>query len=323
MTATLANPATLDTADLNLLITAMSANLKKAVIATDDKIKLVLVSLFSGGHLLLEDVPGVGKTLLARSLARSVQSAFKRIQFTPDLLPGDITGSSIYNQKTGEFSFMPGPIFGNIVLADEINRATPRTQSALLEAMGEGNVSIEGHTYRLPRPFFVIATQNPIESYGTFPLPEAQLDRFLIALSIGYPNFEAELTILEREEHRDPINDLLPVLSPQQVVALQEAARRVNVARPLKEYLLKIVTATREHPEIALGASPRSAVAFQRAAQALALVQGRDFVKPDDIKELAAPVLAHRLMVRSRNRQSAADLVRGITQKIPVPIGQA
>ena len=281
-----------------------------------------MVSLFSGGHLLLEDVPGVGKTLLARSLARSVQSAFKRIQFTPDLLPGDITGSSIYNQKTGEFSFMPGPIFGNIVLADEINRATPRTQSALLEAMGEGNVSIEGHTYRLPRPFFVIATQNPIESYGTFPLPEAQLDRFLIALSIGYPNFEAEMTILEREEHHDPINDLLPVLNPQQVVALQEAARRVNVARPLKEYLLKIVTATREHPEIALGASPRSAVAFQRAAQALALVQGRNFVKPDDIKELAAPVLAHRLMIRSRNRQSAADLVRGITQKIPVPIGQ-
>lgn len=323
MTATLADPTTPDTAQLNLLITAMSANLKKAVIATDDKIKLVLVSLFSGGHLLLEDVPGVGKTLLARSLARSVQSSFKRIQFTPDLLPGDITGSSIYNQKTGEFSFMPGPIFGNIVLADEINRATPRTQSALLEAMGEGNVSIEGHTYRLPRPFFVIATQNPIELYGTFPLPEAQLDRFLIALSIGYPNFEAELTILEREEHRDPINDLLPVLSPQQVVALQEAARRVNVARPLKEYLLKIVAATREHPEIALGASPRSAVAFQRAAQALALVQGRAFVKPDDIKELAAPVLAHRLMVRSRNRQSAADLVRGITQKIPVPIGQA
>jgi MoxR-like ATPase len=313
--------ATPNSPELNSLISAIGANLKKAVVAGDDKIRLVLVSLLSGGHLLLEDVPGVGKTLLARSLARSVQSTFKRIQFTPDLLPGDITGSSIYNQKSGEFSFMPGPIFGNIVLADEINRATPRTQSALLEAMGEGNVSIEGQTYRLPQPFFVIATQNPIESYGTFPLPEAQLDRFLITLSIGYPAFEAELTILEREEHHDPIDSLTPVVGPQHVLAMQAAARKVNVARPLKEYLLKIVTATREHPEIALGASPRSAVAFQRAVQALALIEGRNFVKPDDVKELAAAVLAHRLLVRSRNRQSTADLIAGIVQKIPVPIG--
>lgn len=309
--------------DLNNLIQIIANNLKKAVVTTDEKIKLVLVSLFSGGHLLLEDVPGVGKTLLARSLARSVQSNFRRIQFTPDLLPGDITGSSIYNQKTGEFSFMPGPIFGNIVLADEINRATPRTQSALLEAMGEGNVTVEGKTYKLPRPFFVIATQNPIESYGTFPLPEAQLDRFLIALSLGYPQFEAELTILEREEHQDPLSLVQPVLNPTQVVALQDAARRVTVTRPIKEYLLKIITATRDHPEIALGASPRSTVAFQRAVQALALIQNRDFVKPDDIKTLAGPVLAHRLIVRSRNRQSATDLVNGIVQKIPVPIGQA
>ena len=273
----------------------LRANLERAVVLKPQTADFLAAALFAGGHVLIVDVPGVGKTLLARSLARSIRGAFHRVQFTPDLLPADITGTSMYNQKNGEFVFAPGPLFANIVLADEINRATPRTQAALLEAMGEGQVSADSVTHCLPQPFMVVATQNPVETYGTFPLPEAELDRFLLSLTIGYPDSRQAVRILELQEHQEP--EVRPVFEAEEVLALQSAVRAVDVAAPVKGYIVAVVEATRGHSAVLLGASPRAAVALQRTAQAWAAMQARDFVSPDDVKAVAGPVLSHRLML--------------------------
>lgn len=295
----------------------MSA-VREVVVARDETVRLLMVALLSGGHVLLEDVPGVGKTLLAKTLAKVVNASFRRIQFTPDLLPADITGAALYDQSHGTLTFQPGPVFANIVLADEINRGTPRTQSALLEAMGEGQVSADGVTYPLPQPFMVIATTNPVESYGTFPLPEAQLDRFLLALHLGYPERDQEVLILEREEHAEP--EAYPVLSASEVLALRATVREVAVARALKEYIVDLVGATRQHPEVVLGISSRGAVALQRAAQAVAALDARTFVIPDDVKFVAPAVLAHRLLTRQGGASAGRAVARDVLATVPVPL---
>ncbi len=294
-------------------------NIRQAVVVDPARLELILAAMIAEGHVLLDDVPGIGKTLVAKALAKSVHASFKRIQCTPDLLPTDITGSAIYNQRDQQFEFMPGPVFANVVLVDEINRASPRTQSSLLESMAEGQVSSDGFTHKLEPPFFVIATQNPIEMAGTFPLPEAQLDRFLVALNLGYPEFEDEVTILEREEHADPLDAIEPVVDLQDILTLQKSARSVDVVRPLKEYIVRIVTATRAHPEVVLGVSPRGGVAMQRLAQALALLRGRSFVTPDDIKSAAPAVMAHRMMARDRRIETAQAIINDILHNEPIP----
>jgi MoxR-like ATPase len=275
------------------------------------------------GHILLEDVPGVAKTMFARALARSVGCTFKRLQCTPDLLPTDVTGVSVFNQKNAEFEFRPGPVFAQTLLADEINRATPRTQAALLEAMAERRVSVDGQTYVLKPPFLVIATQNPVDQEGTFPLPEAQLDRFLIRLSLGYPSFEEESKMLTRLQKGHPIDDLQPVVPADQVLACQEAIREIHVDDKLKKYILEIVHSSREHEDILLGGSPRASIALFRTAQALAAVQGRDFVIPDDVKRMAMPVLAHRMILRPESRlrkKTPAAVVNELVTDARVPI---
>jgi MoxR-like ATPase len=285
-------------------------------------IQLALVALLADGHLLIEDVPGIGKTLLAKALARSLGCTFHRIQFTPDLLPSDLLGTSVFHQSSGQFVFQPGPLFAEVVLADEINRATPRTQSALLEAMSDRQVSLDGQTRPLGPPFFVVATQNPYEFEGTYPLPESQLDRFLIRVRLGYPDRKAERLILDGHRDGEPVDKLTPVLSGEEVAALQQAVRQVAVEDSLSDYLLDIVEATRDHAEIQLGASTRAALGLYRASQALALVEGRDYVVPDDVKRLARPVLGHRLLVR-RGRAGQADaagqLVDEVVRQTPVP----
>jgi MoxR-like ATPase len=278
------------------------------------------------GHALIEDVPGVGKTMLARSIARSVGCEFKRIQFTPDLLPTDVTGVSIYNQASGDFEFRAGPIISQIVLADEVNRATPKTQSAMLEAMEEKQVTVEGITHAVPTPFMVMATQNPVEYEGTFPLPEAQLDRFLLLVSLGYPTTEEELAIIDGQLLAHPIDSLEPVANAQQIHELQEAIRSVYVDELIKQYVVSIVESTRVHPDIALGASPRGSLALFRGAQALAVIRGRDFALPDDVKELAVPVLSHRIIVSAAARMrgvTAAEIVGATIDQVPVPGAQA
>jgi MoxR-like ATPase len=298
-------------------------NVEKVILGKLPQIRLALVAYLCEGHILLEDVPGVAKTMLARALARSVGCTFKRIQCTPDLLPTDVTGVSIFNQKSGDFEFRPGPIFAQTVLADEINRTTPRTQSALLEAMAERRVTVDGQTYTLKPPFLVLATQNPVDHEGTFPLPEAQLDRFLVRLSLGYPSPEEESRMLQRLQHGHPIDDLSPVLSAAEVLACQEAVRDIHVDEKVRRYMLEIVQMSREHDDVQLGGSPRASIALFRTGQALAAVAGRDFVLPDDVKRMAMPVLAHRLILRPESRLrkvTAATVINEILKEVSVPV---
>src|SRR5437763_7268795 len=293
------------------LLGRLSANVHRVIVGKGDVVRMAAAGLIAGGHVLLQDLPGTGKTMLARALATSVGGTFRRIQCTPDLLPSDITGSSIFNQKDLTFEFVPGPIFANVVLADEVNRATPRTQSALLEAMGEGQVTIEGVTRQLEKPFFVVATQNPAEFHGTYPLPESQLDRFILAAEMGPPTDEQAMEDLARRERGDRIGDLRPVLSLQEISDLQEAALRVVAAPAIRAYIVALLNAIRARPEVQLPASMRAGLYLQRAAQAWALFAGRDFVLPDDIKRLVEPVLAHRLALRGRSkaRQMLAEVL--------------
>ena len=301
----------------------ISTNIQKVIIGKPEVIKQLLVSVLCEGHILLEDVPGTGKTTLARALSRSLGCSFNRIQFTPDLLPSDVTGLSWFNQKAQEFEFRPGPIMHQIVLADEINRATPRTQSALLEAMQERQVTSDGVTRPLPRPFMVLATQNPVELEGTFPLPEAQVDRFLLRLSIGYPNQTEENNILERFKKSDPLQDLEAVTSPEEITALQQERRNVRIEDSVRDYIVRIARSTRENKDISLGASPRASLALYQSAQAWAAINGRDFVLPDDIKDMAPAVLSHRLIISPQAQlrgRTASELVSDIVDSVPVPV---
>jgi MoxR-like ATPase len=297
---------------------ALVQNVAGVVVAKREVIEYSVVSVLAGGHLLLNDLPGVGKTLLARSLARSLGGSFKRIQFTPDLLPTDITGSSMMQQAGGAFQFVPGPIFANVVLADEINRASTRTQSALLESMAEGQVTADGLSYALPTPFWVVATQNEVDSYGTFPLPHAQLDRFIMTLSLGYPDAADQTSILEMNQTGDP--EAGPVLSGETLVAMQAEVREMAVSRAIREYMAHILVATREHELLRLGASPRGGVHLQRAAQALAALRGANFVAPEHIREIAPLVLGHRVIVAPGSSLSPEDAVAEVVRAVPVPL---
>jgi MoxR-like ATPase len=297
-------------------------NVERVIFGKRDVIELTVICLLCQGHLLIEDVPGVGKTMLAKALARSLGGSFKRIQFTPDMLPSDVTGNSIYNQKTGEFEFRPGPIMAQIVLADEINRATPKTQAALLEAMEERQVTVDGVTYRLGPPFLVLATQNPIEYEGTFPLPEAQLDRFLMRVSLGYPSPEQEMAILDAQQFSHPIEKLGQVTTIEEVVAMQEALKSVYADKLIKEYIVTLVDATRYHPDVYLGASPRGALTLFRTAQARAAIHNRDYVIPDDVKALAPATLGHRIIISPAARLRgtvASDILDELLRTTPVP----
>jgi MoxR-like ATPase len=311
------------TVDVAAAVNRILANIEKVILGKRPQITLCLVAYLCEGHILLEDVPGVAKTMLARALARSVNCSFKRVQCTPDLLPTDVTGVSVFNQKTAEFEFRPGPIFAQTLLADEINRTTPRTQAALLEAMAERRVSVDGQTYNLEPPFLVVATQNPIDHEGTFPLPEAQLDRFLIRLSLGYPNLEEEAKMLGRLQHGHPIDQLAPVVSARDWLACQEAVREIHVDDKVRRYLLEIVHGTRMHDDVHLGGSPRASLALFRTSQAFAALSGRNFVLPDDIKRMVQPVLAHRLILRPESRLrkvTAAGLLHEIVSEQRVPV---
>ena len=298
-------------------IELLTTNLGHTIVGKADAIQLVLVALLAGGHALLEDVPGVGKTLLAKSLARSIAGRYQRIQCTPDLLPTDITGTNIWNQRSGEFEFLPGPVFANILLADEINRATPRTQSALLEVMEEQQVTVDGVSRVVPKPFFVIATQNPIEYQGTFPLPEAQMDRFMLSLSLGYPSESEELEMLERHQDGMRVSELNPCISTEEVLQLRSLCNQVKVEKALQQYIVDLVRATRASEEVTLGVSPRGAVALQRTTQALAFLEGRDYAIPDDVKFMAPYVLAHRLIPAGGRR--AKPIVEQLLSSVPIP----
>ncbi|MDG2380496.1 MAG: MoxR family ATPase [Pirellulaceae bacterium] len=305
------------------LIHDLGNNIAQVVLGKVEVIRLCLVALLSGEHVLLEDVPGVGKTLVAKALSKSVNGSFSRVQFTPDLLPSDIIGSSIYDANTGSFDFNAGPIFSNVVLADEINRTPPRTQSALLEAMSDGQASVDGTTHQLPEPFIVIATQNPFEFEGTYPLPESQLDRFLIRISMGYPDRDEERQVLLNHRDAEPVSLLKPVITSEQIVELQSAVRQITVEESIYDYLLDIVTATRECKELHVGVSTRGAICFYRASQALAKIDGRSYVTPDDIKHLAIPVLAHRVVRKgySNGNQRAAveKLIQRLVEDVRAP----
>ncbi len=298
-------------------------NIQKVIVGKDDVIDLALIALLCRGHLLLEDVPGTGKTTLAKTVARSLGCTFQRVQFTPDLLPSDVTGIYYYNQKEQEFIFRPGPIFSQILLADEINRATPRTQSALLEAMQERQVTVDITTHSLPRPFLVMATQNPVELEGTFPLPEAQLDRFLMRVTIGYPDEAQENDILLRFERSDPLETVQPVVEPEDILEMQEAVQEIRVEASVRQYVVHVCRTTRLHEDIELGASPRATMALYRTCQALAAIRGRTFVIPDDVKEMAPHVLTHRLIINPQTRlrgRRPEDVIREIVDSVPVPV---
>ena len=309
--------------ELRITANKVIANLEKVILGKRNQINLVLAAYLAEGHILLEDVPGVAKTMLARALARSINANFKRIQCTPDLLPGDITGVNVFNQKTSEFEFRPGPIFSQTFRADEINRATPRAQAALLEAMAERKVSMDGQTYNLKPPFLVIATQNPVDQEGTFPLPEAQLDRFLIKLSLGYPSPEEEIKLLGRLQKAHPIDELTPVVTVQEWIACQDTVKEIHVDPKLRKYIVDIVNGTREHEDVALGGSPRASLALMKTGQAIAALDGRPFVTPDDIKKMVMPVLGHRVILRPESRMrkvSIAALLKEVVSDVKVPI---
>jgi MoxR-like ATPase len=296
--------------------------IETVIVGKRPAVELAIIGLLCNGHILIEDIPGVGKTMLAKALAAALGAKYRRIQFTPDLLPADITGTSIFNQKTGEFSFRPGPIFTNVLLADEINRATPKTQSSLLECMEEFQVTVDGATRQLQHPFFVIATENPIEYRGTYPLPEAQLDRFLMRVSIGYPQPSEEIVVLDRQVKKHPIHSVESVVDHDEMLRMQEHVKDVHIDSSLKQYLVDVVTATRDHPMLTLGASPRASLGLMRTSQARAALDGRDFVLPDDIKGLAASVLCHRLILKPEARVSqtgADEIVAEILGQLPVP----
>jgi MoxR-like ATPase len=305
--------------------TAILDNVEQVIIGKREAIELAVIALISEGHLLIEDAPGVGKTMLARSLAKSLDCTFKRIQFTPDMLPSDIIGFSMYNQKTGNSEFHPGPVMAQIILADEINRATPKLQSALLECMEERQITIDGVTHKMPSPFHILATQNPVEYEGTFPLPETQLDRFLMRISLGYPPVSDEIAIMNSQRYHHPIKNLQSVATSTDIEMLQMTVKDIYIDDLIKQYIANLVGATRNHPDIFLGASPRASLALYRTAQARALLNSRDYVLPDDVKALAEPVLAHRLIVRltdSSHDKSGRDIVAKILESVPVPGAQ-
>jgi MoxR-like ATPase len=309
---------------LEPLLARLQKNVSSVFLGKPEVLRLVLTGLVAGGHVLLEDVPGVGKTILARSIARSIDCDFRRVQFTPDLLPSDITGVAVYERATGRFELKPGPLFANVLLADEINRATPRTQSALLEAMNDGHVTIDRTTHPLPSPFFVIATQNPYEFEGTYPLPESQLDRFMLRVRIGYPSAEAEKAVILSQRLRHPLEDLSPVLAADDVLRLQAAARAVRIEERVLDYVLAFVRQTRASRHLTVGVSPRGSVALARAAQAFAFLQGRDYVRPDDVKALAVPVLAHRVIGPGLEGEGGGDdrerVVAELLEETDVPV---
>lgn len=301
---------------------ALLENISKVIVGKEQTVKQLCAALLAGGHVLLEDAPGLGKTMLARALARSISGRFSRIQCTPDLLPSDITGVSVYNELTREFEFKPGPVFGNIVLVDEINRTSPRTQSSLLEAMAETQVSVDNRTYDLDAPFMVIATQNPIEFHGTYPLPEAQLDRFLMKLGIGYPDLGEEIDIMQMQRERHPIETLESVIDASDVVRLQSQVHTVTIKEELLRYIAALVRATRAHPDVELGASPRGSISLMRTAQALALIEGQAYVDPRIVKQAAVPVLAHRLVLKARfaEARGAEKIIEEILSQVAVPV---
>jgi MoxR-like ATPase len=313
----------MELSDVKRLAGTVRDNISRVLVGREETIDLVLISLLCGGHVLLEDVPGVGKTMLAKCLAKSLECSFKRIQFTPDLLPSDLTGINYYDQKRGEFIFRPGPVFTNILLADEINRATPRTQSSLLECMEEKQVTVDGETRQLNRPFFVIATQNPVETRGTFPLPEAQLDRFFMRLKMGYPNPKEGMEILKRFKDSDPSGALETAASSEEVLEAQNVVTSVKTSEAVQQYIVDIIEATRHDSRISLGVSPRGCIALMKAAQVNAVLEGRDFITPDDVKKMAVPVLAHRLIIKGHaitgGTENAENMVRDILGTVRVP----